>query len=192
MKICVYCASSAKVDKKYFEDTDKVAEILVQNNIEVVYGGGARGLMGRLADKVIALNGEITGIIPRFMHEVEWTHPELKNVVFTETMHERKHKFLEGIDAIITLAGGSGTLEELLEVITLKRLGQFTKPIIILNTNNYYYHLKQMLEKTVEDKFMNPEHLNMWKFVDTPEEILPAIKNSAIWYEDAIKFAGVR
>jgi len=192
MKVCVYCASSAKVDKKYFDDTKAVAKELVENNIEVVYGGGAVGLMGALADTVLELGGKIKGIIPHFMHEVEWTHKGVSDIEFTDTMHERKAKFLEGIDGIITLAGGSGTFEELLEVITLKRLGQFTKPIIILNTNNYYEPLKIMLERSVEEKFMNPQHLEMWKFVDNPKDVLQAIYNSPKWSEDAIKFAGVK
>lgn len=192
MKLCVYCASSAKVDKKFFDATEKTAEILVANNIEVVYGGGAVGLMGKLADTVLLHGGKIKGIIPHFMHEVEWTHKGVKDIEFTETMHERKAKFLVGIDGIITLAGGSGTFEELLEAITLKRLGKFAKPIIILNTDGYYNPLKELLENSVKEKFMNPQHLDLWKFVDTPEEILPAILNSPEWDENAIKFAGVR
>jgi uncharacterized protein (TIGR00730 family) len=106
-------------------------------------------------------------------------------------MHERKAKFLENIDALIALPGGTGTLEELLEAITLKRLGQFTKPIIILNTNGYYDPLILMLERCVEEKFLRPIHAEMWTFVHQPEEVMSAINQSMEWDENAISFAAV-
>lgn len=189
MKICVYCASSDQIDQKYFDATVTLAKDLVKNNIEVVYGGGATGLMGKLADIVLEEGGKIKGIMPQFMNEVEWAHRGVTDFEFTETMHERKAKFLEGIDGLITLAGGCGTLEELLEALTLKRLGQFTKPIVILNTDGYYDPLKAMLERCVEERFMKDRHLEMWDFVTQPEEVIPALKSAASWSKDAIKFA---
>ncbi|MCL2760509.1 MAG: TIGR00730 family Rossman fold protein [Desulfuromonadales bacterium] len=189
MKICVYCASSAKIDKSYFNAAEKLAEIFVKNRIEVIYGGGGTGLMGRLADTVLKHGGKIKGIMPRFMYEVELAHKGLTDLEFTETMHERKARFLEDVDALVALPGGSGTLEELLEAITLKRLGCFTKPIVILNTNDFYAPLRDMLKKCVEENFMNQKHLKMWEFVNFPEEVLPAISNSVMWGEDAIFFA---
>jgi len=189
MKICVYCASSPKIDAKYFEATERLAKLLVAEGVAFVFGGGASGLMGKLADTVLAEGGKIKGIMPQFMNEVEWAHRDVQDFEFTETMHERKAKFLEGIDGIVTLAGGSGTLEELLEAITLKRLGQFTKPIVILNTDGYYDPLREMLERTVQENFMREAHLKMWDFVNTPEEVFPALKNAAPWNEGAIKFA---
>ncbi|ARK12805.1 TIGR00730 family Rossman fold protein [Fibrella sp. ES10-3-2-2] len=189
MKICVYCASSAKVDNVYFEAAEKLAIQLVNANVEVIYGGGAVGLMGKLADIVIEHGGKIKGIMPKFMNEVEWAHKRVVDFEFTDTMHERKAKFLEGIDGLVTLPGGSGTLEELLEAITLKRLGQFTKPIIILNTNGFYNPLREMLEKCVSEQFMHEKHLQMWSFVDQPEDVLERIINAEIWYENSINFA---
>jgi len=189
MKICVYCASSATVDKSYFNATERLAKELLKENIEVVFGGGAVGLMGKLADMIIAGGGRIKGIMPKFMNEVEWAHKGVSDFELTDTMHERKAKFLEGIDGVVALPGGTGTLEELLEAITLKRLGQFTKPIIILNTNGYYEPLRQMLEKSVRENFMHPRHLEMWTFVDEPEGVIPALRASASWDKDAIDFA---
>lgn len=189
MKICVYCASSARVNKSYFEATEKLAKEFVKANIEVIYGGGGIGLMGHLADTVIENGGKIKGIMPKFMNEVEWAHKRVADFEFTDTMHERKAKFLENIDALVTLAGGSGTLEELLEAITLKRLGQFTKPIIILNTNGFYNPLKEMLEKCVSENFMDERHLQMWTFVNEPEDVIDSIKNAAPWDKNSIKFA---
>jgi uncharacterized protein (TIGR00730 family) len=192
MRICVYCASSAKIDQAYFEATEKLAIDFVKNNIDVVYGGGASGLMGKLADTIIEHGGNIKGIMPKFMNEVEWAHKKVVDLEFTETMHERKAKFLVDIDGLVTLPGGSGTLEELLEAITLKRLGLFTKPIVILNTNGYYYPLKLMLEKSVEENFMITRHLEMWTFVDHPEDVIPALHSAPSWDKDAINFAAIR
>ena len=188
-KVCVYCASSAKVDKSYFEATEELAIELIKENIEVIYGGGAIGLMGKLADTIIENNGKIKGIMPEFMNEVEWAHKGVSDFEFTETMHERKSKFLEGIDGLVTLPGGSGTLEELLEAITLKRLGQYTKPIIILNTNGFYDPLKDMLNKCVNENFMNEKHIEMWTFIDKPNQVINALKNASDWDKNAINFA---
>ena len=189
MRICVYCSSSAKIDKSYFEATEKLAKEFVKNNVEVVFGGGAIGLMGKLADTIIENKGKIKGIMPRFMNEVEWAHKKVEDFELTDTMHERKAKFLQNIDGLVALPGGSGTLEELLEAITLKRLGQFTKPIVILNTNGYYEPLKQMLEKCVNEKFMHKKHLEIWSFVEEPEEVLEKINTSKNWGANAIEFA---
>jgi uncharacterized protein (TIGR00730 family) len=189
MRICVYCASSAKVDKSYFDATERLAKEFVNEGIEVVYGGGAIGLMGKLADTVIEKGGRIKGIMPKFMNEVEWAHKQVTDFEFTDTMHERKAKFLQEVDGLVTLAGGSGTLEELLEAITLKRLGQFTKPIIILNTNGFYNPLREMLERCVAENFMDERHLTMWMFVDEPEQVIESIKSAAAWDNEAIKFA---
>lgn len=191
MRICIYCASSAKIDEIYFEATERLAKILVNSGVQVIYGGGGHGLMGKLADTVLAHGGQIKGIMPQFMNEVEWAHKSVTDLEFTKTMHERKAKFLENIDALIALPGGTGTLEELLEAITLKRLGQFTKPIIILNTNGYYDPLILMLKRCVEEKFLRPIHAEMWTFVHQPEEVMSAINQSMEWDENAISFAAV-
>ena len=175
-KICAYCASSAKVNKVYFEATEKLAKELVNSEIEIIFGDGGIGLMGKLEDTLIENGGKIKGIMPKFMNEVEWAHKKVSDFEFTDTMHERKSKFLENIDELVTLPGGSGTLEELLEAITLKRLGQFTKPIVILNTNGFYNSLKEMLEKCVSENFMNGKHLQMWTFVDNVEDVIPNLE----------------
>jgi uncharacterized protein (TIGR00730 family) len=192
MRICVYCASSAKIDQAYFNATEKLALEFVRSGIEIVYGGGATGLMGTLADTIIDNGGKIKGIMPKFMNEVEWAHKKVADFEFTDTMHERKARFLIDIDGLVTLPGGTGTLEELLEAITLKRLGLFSKPIVILNTNGYYDPLKQMLEKCVAEYFMMEKHLQMWTFVNEPEEVIPALQAGGDWDEGAIQFATYR
>ena len=191
-RICINCASSKKIDKVYFEAARKLADIFVDNQIEIVFGGGSEGLMGQLADTVVKRGGKIVGIMPHFMREVEWGHKEVKEFIYTDTMHERKRLMLENIDALVALPGGSGTLEELLEAITLKRLGKFTEPIVILNTNKYYDPLKEMLEKSIREGFMFDKHKEMWAFVDHPEDVLPSIESFPEWDKGAIKFASVR
>ncbi len=189
--ICVYCASSTQIKPSYFEATDRLAKILASQNLSVVYGGGAKGLMGQLADSMLEAGGKITGVIPRFMCEVEWNHTELTELVLVETMHERKEKMAVLADAVVALPGGCGTFEELLEVITWKRLGIFTKPIVILNVEGYFDPLITMLNRAVDEHFMREEHRQMWRIVEFPEEVLPAIYNSENWDENARSFAAL-
>lgn len=181
MQVCVYCASSSKIHEEYFEATERLAEILVSQKIKVVFGGGSSGLMGKLADTVLKLNGEIKGIMPQFMNEVEWGHSGVNDFVYTTTMHERKAKFLEGTDALIALPGGTGTFEELFEAITLKKLGQFTKPIVILNTRHYFKTFQLMMIHAVEEGFLSKDYLNCFTIVQLPEEVLPAIESMENW-----------
>lgn len=176
MKICVYCASSAAIDAVYFEAAKALATELVKNNVEVVYGGGAVGLMGMLADTILAKGGGITGIIPRFMFDLGWAHTKVTDLIITETMHQRKARYLENIDGVVALPGGCGTLEELLEVITLKKLGQFSKPIAILNTHGFYEPLKSMLSSCINEKFMQASDHELWKFIDNPLDVMEYLK----------------
>ncbi len=187
----MFCASSRQVKQEYFDAARQLAQVLADNKIIAVYGGGAVGLMGTLADYILENGGNIEGIIPTFMMKVEWGHPGVKNMMVTKDMHERKKRLIHDVDAVVALPGGSGTLEELMEVISLKRLGKFTKPIIIVNTAGFYDSLIALLNKMVEENFMRPDHLNMWKVIDQPAELLEAIQNSNPWSSDAINIAGV-
>ncbi|MEM8906433.1 MAG: TIGR00730 family Rossman fold protein [Bacteroidota bacterium] len=189
-KVGVYCASSDKIDDHYFEVTTQIAQVLTQHQYTVVYGGGGKGLMGRLADTVIAQKGHIIGIIPEFMKAVEWEHKGVSELVVVEDMAERKKRLME-VDALIALPGGSGTFEELLEAITLKRLGKFVHPIIILNHRGYYDPLVELFERSIQEKFMREEHRNIWTVIHHPEELIEAIENAPDWDEKAIHFAVV-
>ena len=189
MKICVYCSSSSKIEKKYFDYTKELAKEFLKENVEVVYGGGGGGLMGHLADVIIDNGGKITGISPKFMQDIEWTHKRLEKLELVNTMHERKSKFLENIDAVIALPGGCGTLDELIEAITLKRLGLFLKPIVIINIQGFYNPLLQMLERCVDQNFMDKRHLKMWNVVDETNNIVDIIRDIPDWTDNALKFA---
>ena len=189
--VCVYCASSTQVKPSYFDATDRLSKLLAAAKLSVVYGGGSMGLMGQLADSTLAAGGRITGVIPRFMCDVEWNHNGLTELLLVETMHERKEKMAMMADAVVALPGGCGTLEELLEVITWKRLGIFTKPIVIVNIEGYFDDLVSMLDRAVDEHFMRDEHRQMWEVVETPEEVLTAIYNSVNWDENARSFAAL-
>lgn len=189
MQICVYCASSAHIHSEYFKATERLAQIFAHNQIQVVFGGGSSGLMGKLADGVLAAGGQIKGIMPQFMNEVEWGHRGVSDFVYTETMHERKAKFLEGTDALVALPGGPGTFEELFEAITLKKLAQFTKPIILLNTRNYFDTFQLLMKKAVQEKFMSDDLHDLYEIVQFPEEVLPAIRKAQNWTK-SLKDAG--
>lgn len=190
-KICVYCGSSTQVNPVYFETARKLGEFFAKNEIEAIYGGGSIGLMGTLADSILENNGKIIGIIPRFMVEENWEHNNLSELIIVETMHERKEKMAFMSDAAVALPGGCGTMEELLEVITWKQLGIFTKPIVIVNTNNYFDHLIAMLEKAVNENFMRELHKNIWTVVENAEQVLYAINNATVWDNSIRKFAAI-
>lgn len=189
--VCVYCASSSQVKPSYFEATARLARIFANAQLSIIYGGGSKGLMGQLADTTLEVGGKITGIIPRFMCEVEWHHANLTELILVETMHERKEKMALMADAVVALPGGCGTMEELLEVITWKQLGIFTKPIVIVNMEGYFDALIAMLNRAVDENFMRHQHKQMWTVVETPEEVLSAIHNSALWNENARIFAAI-
>jgi len=188
-RVSVFCASSAKVKDIYLETAGRLGEILASEGIAVNYGGGAVGLMGRLADKIMSAGGSVRGIIPGFMVDQGWSHKGISDMIIVKDMHERKKKLTEEIDAFITLPGGVGTLEELLEMITLKQLGQVLVPIIIVNTQNYFEPFLQMLDKMVEEQFMRAVHKEIWTVVDTPEQVIEAIRNAPEWDGTAIKYA---
>ena len=190
-KVCVFCASSPKVDKKYLHDAELLGSEFARNKIHVIYGGGAAGLMGKLADTIIAEGGMITGIIPGFMKEMKWANHNIPELVVVKNMQERKNLMIREVDAVVALPGGVGTLEELTEVITLKQLGQFIEPIIIVNTGGFYNHLIDFFGKMIDENFMRQLHKDIWQVVDKPSDVIPAIHNSIPWDRNAIKYAAV-
>jgi len=190
-RVTVYCASSNKIAKKYFDATREIGRILCLHNIHVVFGGGGSGLMGALATSVIEHKGKITGIMPHFMKEVEWQHAGVQDFQFVEDMHERKKRFLIDVDALIALPGGTGTFEELFEAITLKKLGKFTKPIIIFNQDGYYDPILEMLDKCEREQFMGKQHHGLWSVISDPAELITAIEGAEEWGADAISYAKV-
>lgn len=188
-KVCVYCASSRQTDPVFPDAARRLGDILAGEKIAIVYGGGAVGSMGALADGALARGGEVVGVLPRFMSELEWGHPRLSNLVLVEDMHERKRTMLDGVDGVVALPGGSGTLEELLEAITWKRLGLFRGPIVLVNLRGFFDPLLAMLDRCVSERFMDDRHASMWTAVAEPEHVLPTLRAAPPWDEDPRRFA---
>jgi uncharacterized protein (TIGR00730 family) len=175
--ICVFCSSSSKIDEVYFKATLELADLCIHHKIHVLYGGGAFGLMGALADRMIKKKGKISGIIPNFMLDLKWGHGDISEMIVVEDLRERKKRMIDNVDAVVALPGGVGTLEELLEVITLRQLGRFTKPIIIVNTHGFYDPLFRIFDQMIEKQFMRDIHRQLWITIDRPADLFYAIKN---------------
>jgi uncharacterized protein (TIGR00730 family) len=192
MRICVYAASSAQIHPEFLTAAHALGERIAQAGHSLVYGGGSTGLMGAVADGALKHGGEVIGILPKFMADLEWGHPGLTELQLVEDMRERKHRLLTDSDAVVALPGGCGTLEELFEAITLKRLGIYFNPIVLLNTRGYYTVLQTFMRQVIDEKFMNAEHIAMWSLVDAVESVLPEIAATPRWREDARDYAVVR
>lgn len=152
--ICVYCASSTEIDQIYLDAAIRIGQLIGKNGLRLVNGAGTTGLMRVCADAAMAAGGKATGVIPQFMVERGWQYNKMSELIITKDMHERKNTMAKMSDACIAMAGGCGTLEELLEIITWKQIGLYSKPIIILNTEGYYNPLITMLETAVSNHFM--------------------------------------
>ena len=192
MRICVYAASSSQVHPEFLRAADALGATIAKAGHSMVYGGGSTGLMGAVADGALKNGGEVIGILPKFMADLEWGHPGLTDLQLVEDMRERKHRLLSNSDAVIALPGGCGTLEELFEAITLKRLGLYFNPIVLLNTRNYYSALQTFMQQVIDERFMNAEHIAMWSLVDGVEKVIPEIHATPKWREDARDYAVVR
>ena len=159
--VCVYCASSSKINPRYFEAARETGRLLAQNGMLCVCVSGNQRLMGTLADSVLENGGEVLGVIPRFMIDEGWCHKGLTETIVTADMHERKERMAQEADAVIALPGGCGTMEELFEIITWKQLGLFLNPIV------------------------------MWQVAQTPQEAVDAIQNMPVWDKNIRKIAAI-
>lgn len=189
--VCVYSASSTKIDAVYFQAADTLGRLLAEHRIRLINGAGSIGLMRSVADAVLKNGGEVTGVIPRFMVEQNWHHTGLTELIEVESMHERKRKMADLSDGIIALPGGCGTLEELLEIITWKQLGLYLNPIVILNINGFFDPLLEMLEKAIDENFMRRQHGDIWKVAQTLEEAVQLLYETPVWDISIRKFAAI-
>jgi uncharacterized protein (TIGR00730 family) len=189
--VCVYCASSRSAHPEYREAAFRLGATLAGRGLGIVYGGGGAGSMGALADGALSRGGRVVGILPRFMADLEWGHRGLSELELVEDMRTRKHLMLARSHAAVALPGGSGTLEELLETLTLKRLGLYLNPIVLVNTRGFFEPLIELLSHAVEERFMDPRHLGMWQLVSEPEQVPDAIDSAPEWSAAARSFAAV-
>lgn len=189
--VCVYCASSQHARPEFLAAARALGADLAARGCETVYGGGRSGLMGALADGALAGGGRVRGVIPDFMKVREWAHDGVSFLETVPDMHTRKRRMVECADAIVALPGGCGTLEELLEAITWKRLGIHGKPIVIANLAGFYDALVQQLALCIAERMMHDRHGDMWSVVTHIEAVVPALLDAPGWSEDAIEFAKV-
>lgn len=189
--VCVYSASSTKIDKRYFEAAAGLGRRIAEQRIRLINGAGSLGLMRTVADAVLENGGEVTGVIPEFMVEQGWHHSGLTKLIEVKSMHERKQLMADLSDAVIALPGGCGTLEELLEIITWKQLGLYLNPIVILNINGFFNPLLEQLEQAIDENFMRRQHGDIWHVAATPEEALDLVYTIPVWDASIRKFAAV-
>ncbi|MGO4875699.1 TIGR00730 family Rossman fold protein [Pedobacter sp. AJM] len=159
--VCVYCGSNFNGDAQLRNAIKQLAEILVKEEIRLVYGGGSVGVMGLLANDVLDLGGLVTGVIPQFLMDKEVGHKGVTEMILTENMHQRKQKMADLSDGFMILPGGFGTLEEFFEVLTWLQLGLHNKPIGVLNVNGFYDPLFAQMEIMVQRKFLKPANRDL-------------------------------
>jgi uncharacterized protein (TIGR00730 family) len=170
--ILVFCGSGVGNDEQIIADAKLLGKLMAENSIRLVYGAGNLGLMGLIANEALANGGKVTGVIPKFMMDKELAHKGLTELHVVDTMHKRKQKMAELSDAVITLPGGIGTMEELFEFYTWLQLQLHHKPIGILNTNGFYTFLIKQLEEMVSRKFLMQDNLNQLLIESDPTTLL--------------------
>lgn len=170
--VCVFCGSRKGNNPEHTAFARDLGKALAQNNIGLVFGGGSVGLMNEIANAVIDEGGHTHGVIPGHLNKRERTHPSVAKMEVTDTMHERKAKMSALCDAYITLPGGFGTFEELLEVITWAQLGLHAKPVIVGNVDGYYDKLIDFIDHAVSSEFITPKNRQLFKTARTVEDCI--------------------
>jgi uncharacterized protein (TIGR00730 family) len=185
--ICVYCASGPGTNPAFMEAAKSFGRILAENGIRLVYGGGSVGLMGALAESVLAHGGAVTGVIPDFLVNREHMLVSVQERIITRDMHERKRVMFERADAFVALPGGVGTLEELVEQMTWAQLGRHKKPILILNTARFWDPLCALLDHMEELEFIRRGMTVKYLVAERVEDILPRLVEAAQAVSEAEK-----
>jgi uncharacterized protein (TIGR00730 family) len=173
--ICVYCGSGLGANGKYAQTANILGKAMAGRGIGLVYGGASIGIMGEIARAVRNNGGHVTGVIPRFLTRHEVVYDEAQEMIFTETMQERKHIMAERADAFVALPGGIGTLEELVEMMTLAQLDRHAKPIVMASIDNFWDPLIALFSHMRAEKFIRPEIPLTYKIAHEAEDIVPLI-----------------
>jgi cytokinin riboside 5'-monophosphate phosphoribohydrolase len=176
MNICVYCSSSAALSREYFDSAAELGTLMARNNHTLVYGGASVGLMGEIARAVRAGNGKIISVMPEAIRSAGVTFEEADEVIYTADLRGRKAVMEERSDAFIALPGGFGTLEELLEVITLKQLKLHDRPIVLINTGGFFNHLLALFETIYEGRFARAAYRGLYAIAAGAAEALDFIE----------------
>jgi uncharacterized protein (TIGR00730 family) len=177
--VCVYCGSNAGTEPAFGEGAARLGRIFAENDVRLIYGGGSVGLMGILADAVLAHGGKATGIIPDFLTQRERPRRVGQELIVTRDMHERKRTMFDRADAFVALPGGIGTLEELVEQLTWAQLGRHNKPILIANINGYWDPLLTLVSHMRERAFVPDSLAVNFLVTERVEDILPVLRHAA-------------
>lgn len=170
--VAVYCSASANIDEHYFEQGKILARDIAKHGMRLVYGGGHVGLMGIVANEVLANEGEVFGVTTKHLDQYEVGHKGVTELKIVDDMHARKNMMFEEADGFIIMPGGFGTLEELFEVITWKQIGLHDKPIVIVNVDGFWDPLKELMNSIIKKKFASTTDNAIFLFVDKVEEAI--------------------
>jgi uncharacterized protein (TIGR00730 family) len=171
-RICVFCGSDRGVRPEYADAARRLGATLASRRLALVYGGGRVGLMGEVASSVLAAGGEVVGVIPRSLYEMEVAHTGVTDLRVVGSMHERKAMMADLSDGFVALPGGLGTLEELFEVLTWAQLGFHEKPCGLLEVAGYFEHLTAFLDHAVAERFLRAEHRGLLLVETSPDALL--------------------
>ena len=174
--IIIFCGANTGTDPIYEESAYALGQLLAEKEIGITFGGGAVGLMGAVADGALSKGGTVTGVIPQFLVDREMAHPEVQHMEVVESMHERKARMETLGDAIITLPGGAGTMEEFFEMFTWGQIGLQKKPIGLLDVNNFFDALTGLFEKLIEEGFLDEKYMGQLFIGDDANEILKSFE----------------
>ncbi|MET0747166.1 MAG: TIGR00730 family Rossman fold protein [Rhizobium sp.] len=180
--ICVYCGSRPGRDPAHMEAGRALGKAIAESGLRLVYGGGTKGIMGAVASGVLSNGGEVTGIIPEFLVDMEATRHslgQLDELIITPDMHTRKHTMYERADAFVALPGGIGTLEEIVEIMTWAQLGQHEKPMVFANINGFWDPMMELIKHMTEEGFVHTAHRVQPLVIDAIADIIPAILKQA-------------
>jgi uncharacterized protein (TIGR00730 family) len=175
-RLCVFCGSKVGSQATYADETRRLGELMVRRRIGLVFGGGHIGLMGVLADAVLAAGGEVIGVIPRSLVDKELAHPAVSQMHVVESMHQRKAKMADLSDAFAGLPGAFGTADELFEMLTWAQLGIHAKPIGLLNTAGFFDPLLAWVERTISDGFLKARYRELLRVAEGPEQLIDLLE----------------
>jgi uncharacterized protein (TIGR00730 family) len=178
--VCVFCGSAPGARPSYARAAEELGRELAARGLTLVYGGGKLGLMGIVADSVLAAGGRVVGVIPRMLIERECAHPNLTRQHVVTTMHERKTLMADMSDAFVGLPGGMGTFDELVEIVTWAQLGLHAKPVVLANIENYFAPMYAMLDYAVAERFVTPESRARWRNADSVTHVMQILAGEGI------------
>lgn len=177
MNICVFGSSSERINKQYLNSAESLGRAIAANGDTLVFGAGKYGVMGAASRGAAAEGGSIIGVTPRFFEEIDVIYDKCTELIYTDTMRERKAIMEDRSDAFVVCAGGMGTFEEFFEVLTLKQLHRHCKPIVVYNVNGYYNPMLAMMQNAVDEKFMSDNCNRLYTVAQTEEQVFEQIKN---------------